>query len=67
MAVYNPDLPDGMDIRVNSNKSRDDGVKKALKDYDEGSANPFGATVVQTYIKDSQGNPVIDPKTGKAK
>lgn len=67
MAVYNPDLPEGMDIRVNSNKSRDDGVKKALKDYDEGSANPFGATVVQTYIKDSQGNPVIDPKTGKAK
>ena len=67
MAVYNPDLPEGMDIRVNSNKSRDDGVKKSLKDYDEGSANPFGATVVQTYIKDSQGNPVIDSKTGKAK
>ena len=67
MAVYNPDLPDGKDILVNSNKSMDDGVMKALKNYDSGSPNPFGATVVQTYIKDKDGNPVIDKKTGKPK
>lgn len=67
MAVYNPNLPEGKDILVNSNKSITDGVKKALKDYDAGSPNPFGATVVQTYIKDKDGNPVIDPKTGKPK
>ena len=67
MAVYHPNLPEGQDIRVNSNKSVTDGIKKALKDYDEGSANPFGATVVQTYIKDKDGNVVIDPKTGKPK
>ena len=67
MAVYNPNLPDGKDILVNSNKSIADGVKKALKDYDEGSTNPFGATVVQTYIKDKDGNVVIDKKTGKPK
>ncbi len=67
MAVYNPNLPEGKDILVNSNKSIEDGVKKALKDYNAGSANPFGATVVQTYIKDKDGNPVIDPKTGKPK
>lgn len=67
MAVYNPNLPEGKDILVNSNKSIEDGVKKALKDYDAGSPNPFGATVVQTYIKDKEGNPVIDPKTGKPK
>ena len=67
MAVYNPDLPDGQDIRVNSNKSRDDGVKKALKDYEEGSPNPFGSSVVQTYIRDKQGNIIIDSKTGKPK
>ena len=67
MAVYNPNLPEGKDILVNSNKSIDDGVKKALKDYDAGSINPFGATVVQTYIKDKDGNPVIDNKTGKPK
>lgn len=67
MAVYNPDLPEGKDILVNSNKSIDDGVKKALKDYDAGSPNPFGATVVQTYIKDKDGKEVIDPKTGKPK
>jgi hypothetical protein len=67
MAVYNPDLPEGMDIRVNSNKAREDGVKKALKDYEEGSANPFGASVVQTYIRDKDGKIFVDPKTGKPK
>lgn len=67
MAVYNPNLPDGKDILVNSNKSIEDGVKKALKDYDAGSPNPFGATVVQTYIRDKEGNVVVDPKTGKPK
>ena len=67
MAVYNPNLPEGKDILVNSNKSITDGVKKALKDYDAGSINPFGATVVQTYIKDKDGNVVVDPKTGKPK
>ncbi len=67
MAVYNPDLPEGKDILVNSNKSISDGVTKALKDYKAGTANPFGSTVVQTYIKDKDGNPVIDEKTGKPK
>ena len=67
MAVYNPNLPEGKDILVNSNKSIEDGVKKALKEYNEGSANPFGATVVQTYIHDKDGNVVMDPKTGKPK
>ena len=67
MAVYNPNLPEGKDILVNSNKSIDDGVMKALKEYDANSPNPFGATVVQTYIKDKDGNPKIDSKTGKPK
>jgi len=67
MAVYNPNLPEGKDILVNSNKSMEDGVKKALKEYKEGAANPFGASVVQTYIKDKDGNVIVDPKTGKPK
>ena len=67
MAVYNPNLPEGQDIRVNSNKSIEDGVKKALKDYKEGQPNPFGASVVQTYQKDAEGKDIIDPKTGKPK
>lgn len=67
MAVYNPDLPEGQDIRVNSNKSIEDGVKKALKDYKDDSPNPFGASVVQTYQKDINGNTIVDPKTGKPK
>lgn len=67
MAVYNPNLPEGKDILVNSNKSMEDGVMKALKEYKEGVANPFGASVVQTYIKDKDGNVIVDPKTGKPK
>ena len=67
MAVYNPDLPKGMDIRVNSNKSKEDGVKKALKDYESDSPNPFGASVVQTYVRDKDGKIFIDPSTGKPK
>ena len=67
MAVYNPNLPEGKDILVNSNKSIEDGVKKALKEYDSNSPNPFGATVVQTYIHDKNGEVVIDSKTGKPK
>ena len=67
MAVYNPNLPEGKDILVNSNKSREDGVKKALKDYEDGAPNPFGASVVQTYIRDKDGKIFIDEKTGKPK
>lgn len=67
MAVYNPNLPEGKDILVNSNKSIDDGIKKALKEYNANSPNPFGSTVVQTYIRDKDGNVVIDSKTGKPK
>ena len=54
MAVYNTDLPEGVDILVNSNKSVNDGFDKALKDFKRDkngniiSENPFGATVYQS-------------------
>lgn len=54
MAVYNENLPDNIDILVNSNKSVKDGMKKALKEMktrEDGSIdmdNPFGATVYQS-------------------
>ncbi|WP_130837535.1 hypothetical protein [Lachnoclostridium sp. Marseille-P6806] len=64
MAVYDENLPSGVDICVNSNKSEKDGIKKALKDIQmnkDGSiaSNMFGASVVQTEY--------TDPKTGERK
>jgi hypothetical protein len=58
MAMYKDDLPDGVDLMFNTNKSSTgnklDAMKKLKTDDPE---NPFGATVRQR----------IDPKTGKVK
>ena len=61
MAVYSDQLPDGVDILVNSNKSIEKGVDGALKDLKvnketgELETNCFGATVIQTHYIDSNG------------
>lgn len=66
MAVYNPDLPPGVDIRFNSNKHLgtpikgvgDDSVLKRMKRHDDGSidwSNPYGATIkLKTYEEDGK-------------
>lgn len=48
MAVYNTDLPEGVDILVNSNKSVKGGVDGALKNMKDNPDAPFGATVFQS-------------------
>ncbi|UNI72524.1 MAG: BPT5 putative transcription factor [Chaetfec virus UA24_144] len=55
MAVYSDDLPDGVNIRFNTNKNRADAPKKldALKPIKEDAdpTNPFGSMVRQkTYL-----------------
>lgn len=51
MAVYNKDLPPGVDIRFNTNKSKSDGKKAAMKEQEKDHTgkidllNPFGATI----------------------
>lgn len=56
MAVYNDDLPDGIDIRVNSNKSREKGKLGALKPQIDDPDNPFGAQITrQNDWTDSKG------------
>lgn len=48
MAMYSDDLPDGVDLRFNTNKSKATTSKMdALKKTKEDSDNPFGATVSQ--------------------
>lgn len=59
MAVYNVDLPKGVDVLVNSNKSESKGLAKALKNMEEGKDNPFGASTIQQFY--------TDPKDGKRK
>lgn len=47
MAVYANDLPDGVDIRFNTNKSRSEAPNKldALKKMKDDPDNPFGAAI----------------------
>lgn len=56
MAVYNVDLPKGTDILVNSNKSETKGLAKALKPMEEAKDNPFGASTIQQWYVDKDGN-----------
>lgn len=45
MAIYADDLPDGVDVRFNSNKSKSQGMDKALKDIKDDPENPFGSLI----------------------
>ena len=55
MAVYNTDLPKGVDIVVNSNKPEAKGLGKALKPMEESKENPFGASTIQQFYTDKDG------------
>lgn len=71
MAMYSDDLPDGVDIRFNTNKhkgtplmSDDPDAKQVLKTLKSDPNNPFGASIktedtlrmVQRYYTDKDGN-----------
>jgi DNA-binding CsgD family transcriptional regulator len=45
MAVYSDDLPEGIDIRVNSNKPKSKGKLGALKEQTADPDNPFSASI----------------------
>lgn len=62
MAVYSDNMPDGIDVIFNSNKSS---YEKALKDIKDDPTNPFGSLIKsQSYYDDPNGK-YIDPVTGK--
>ena len=54
MAVYNPDLPEGIDVRFNTSKTSDIPFNKVLKAVKTDQDNPFGAYIPadgqSTYI-----------------
>jgi hypothetical protein len=65
MAVYSDDMPDGVDVIFNTNKSRDKSKLEVLKDISKDPENPFGS-----LIKDAQQGGQYwynDPKTGEKK
>lgn len=74
MAVYSDDLPDGVDVRFNTNKHRGKPMREVLKevardkDGNPDKQNPFGSLIKehggQSYYDDPNGD-YIDPETGK--
>lgn len=65
MAVYSDNIPDGIDVIFNTNKSKDIPMRDVLKPIKNDPDNPFGST-----IKDAeQGGQYwyTDKKTGKKK
>lgn len=65
MAVYSDDLPKGVDVRFNTNKTKDTPMRDVLKPIKDDPDNPFGSA-----IKDAeQGGQYwyTDKKTGEKK
>ena len=56
MAMYADDLPDGVDIRFNSNKSKTKGFDGSTKEQGANPENPFGAAIRPKLIVDANGN-----------
>lgn len=61
MAIYSDDLPVGVDIMFNTNKSSDVGKMGAMKKQKDDQDNPFGATVRQKHYIDSNGKDQLSP------
>lgn len=67
MAVYSDDMPDGVDVIFNTNKTPDKAKLDVLKDISKDPDNPFGSLIKpngQSYYDDPNGDH-IDPITGK--
>jgi DNA-binding CsgD family transcriptional regulator len=59
MAVYSDNMPDGVDVVFNTNKSSDVPMGKVLKDIKSDPENPFGSLIKaggQSYYIDKDGN-----------
>ena len=59
MAVYSDDLPDGVDVRFNTNKTKDIDKRDVLKKISDDPDNPFGSLIKenggQYYYTDQNG------------
>ena len=55
MAMYSDDLPDGVDVRFNTNKERTENKLDALKKVSADPESPFGAVVRNKFYNDKNG------------
>lgn len=58
MAVYSDDLPDGVDVLFNTNKSKKTAPRDVMKEIKDDPDNPFGSLIKaggQSYYTDSNG------------
>lgn len=62
MAIYSDDLPDGVDVRFNTNKSKSTSVRDVLKPIKNDPDNPFGSAIKDA---DQGGQYWYDSKTGE--
>lgn len=62
MAVYSDDLPKGVDVMFNTNKSKGTPMMDVLKPIKDDPDNPFGALIKDA---DKGGQYWYDPKTGE--
>lgn len=72
MAIYNDDLPAGVDLMFNTNKTNTGDKLDAMKPQkvsketgDVDQSNPFGSIVKQQFAKDKDGNFVVDKNGNK--
>lgn len=59
MAVYSDDLPKGVDVMFNTNKTKDKSKMEVLKPIKDDPDNPFGSLIKaggQSYYTDKDGN-----------
>lgn len=59
VAVYSDNMPDGVDVVFNTNKTSDKGKMEVLKDIKADPDNPFGSLIKaggQSYYTDKNGN-----------
>lgn len=68
MAIYSDDMPPGVDVIFNTNKSKNVPKMEVLKKIKDDPDNPFGSLIKehggQSYYDDPNGK-YTDPKTGK--
>ena len=62
MAVYSDDLPDGVDVRFNTNKKKGTPMRDVLKEIKNDPENPFGSLIKDA---DQGGQYWYDSKTGE--
>lgn len=61
MAMYSDDLPKGVDILFNTNKTKDVEKMDVLKSMKDDPDNPFGASIRQFKYTDSKGEEHLSP------